>query len=137
MMEDFKLPPRWIGIVAPPRWWKPYGLCHWKTRMIEVYPVAWIPPWFGLRQFFSRLTWNHEALHAWGYPGCRSPWCLGYEAESKERRAESETSFLFTLRSQLYALRFWEYLAMPLQLLCGLHFCDYCLSWYLAINRKE
>lgn len=114
-MEDFKLPPKWIGIMAPSRWLKPFGLFHRRTRMIEVYPVAWIPPWFGLRQYFARVTWNHEVLHAWGSPGCRSLWCLGYEHK-----------------------RSWmEWLAMPVQLLCGLRFCEYCLSWYLAINRKE
>jgi hypothetical protein len=75
--------------------------------MIRVEPPKWIPTWFGLRDFFEVIIWNHEVLHAWGNPGCRRLWCLGYEGAT------------------------WrEYLAMPMQLLSGLRFCDGCMSYY-------
>lgn len=98
------LPPGWIGVIGEPRWAKPYGWCSHREKVIEVHVPVWIP-WF-LRPKFEDIIWTHEALHAWGNPGCSHPWCLGFEGP------------------------FWlEYLAMPLQLLAGLSFCDLCRSY--------
>lgn len=106
-MEKFRLPELWAGHTTEPVWGKPYGWCFRSRKLIEIYPPKWIPAWFGLRDFFSRVTWNHECLHAWGNPGCSNPFCPGYEGPNWK-----------------------EYLAMPLQLLNGLAFCKKCLSHY-------
>lgn len=105
-MDVFRLPPGWVGIQGS-RWLKPYGWCDHDGMRIEVYAPKWIPPWFGLRTYFAQVIWNHEALHAWGNPGCGTWWCLGFEGRNWQ-----------------------EYLAMPVQLLAGLKFCDRCRGYY-------
>lgn len=94
-------------MIHGPRWFKPFGWCRMADRRIEIWPVAWAPTWFGLRDLFELVTWNHEALHAWGNKGCANVWCLGYEGP-----------------------KWKEYLAMPVQLLGGLEFCPECLGHY-------
>lgn len=98
------LPPGWIGVIGEPRWAKPYGWCSRSQKVIEVHAPAWIPAF--MRGYFERITWTHEALHAWGSRGCANVWCLGYEGATWK-----------------------EYLAMPVQLLAGLRFCDVCRSY--------
>ena len=106
-MEHLRLPEGWVGIHGRSSWQKPYGRCSRGEKLISVHPPKWIPPWCGLRGFFSEIIWSHEVLHAWGSPGCRHPFCLGYEGP-----------------------KWTEYLAMPLQLLAGLYFCNDCMRWY-------
>ena len=103
----FKLPGNWKVIWNKSRWTKPYGWCSKSERRIDIYPPKWIPPLFGIRKYFAGIIFDHEALHAWGSPGCSSPWCLGYEGKTWK-----------------------EYLAMPIQLLAGLRFCKTCKAFY-------
>lgn len=111
-MTKFVLPQNWIAVFhSKPRWLKPFG---WFTYdrvnnrgVIEVWKVAWIPTWFGLQDYFAGITYNHEALHAWGNRGCKHIWCLGFEGPNWK-----------------------EYLAMPIQLFSGLRFCEECMGYY-------
>jgi hypothetical protein len=102
----FRLPTGWTVWWHSPRWWKPFGRYDKSNSLIEIWPVAWIPKFLG-RDKFAEITRSHEALHAWGNPGCRKPWCLGFEG---------------------YML--FEFLFMPIQLLRGLKFCDKCKGYY-------
>ena len=106
-MDRFILPVGWTGVVSASRWRKPYGWCSHGEKLVTVIPPAWIPASWGIRYFFEKIIFNHEALHAWGSPGCSRPWCLGYEGKTWK-----------------------EYLAMPLQLSAGLYFCDDCMAYY-------
>lgn len=106
-MEKMKLPPGWTSVLNESRWKKPYGWCSKSEKRIDIYPPKWIPSLFGIRKYFEGIIYAHEALHAWGSPGCNSPWCLGYEGETG-----------------------MEYLAMPIQFLALLRFCDVCRSFY-------
>jgi hypothetical protein len=109
VMRKLDLPEGWSSDDPAPRWGKPYGWHSHGDKKVNLYPPKWIPRWFGLRDFFCLTIWNHETLHAWGSPpspGCGNPFCLGYEVPM------------------------WKYLAMPLQLLNGLLFCNKCMSYY-------
>lgn len=113
-MNRFPLPSGWHGITTAPEWLKPYGWYDCAGKYILVSPPAWIPTWFGLRQYFTAVIWNHEALHAWRNPGCDSSWCLGYEGP-----------------------KWKEYLAMPFQLLAGFRFCDQCMAYIPARGAQN
>jgi hypothetical protein len=130
MADYYVIPPGWTGFVLPPRWAKPFGWFDRKSRTLSVWPVAWIPTWFGLRECFTRITWAHEALHAWGNPGCGKPWCLGYEGNRRIPQNDAGQVSEPENRSMLN-----EYLVMPLQLAAGLQFCDECSGWYLKIAK--
>lgn len=106
-MGRCNLPKGWVACFGKARWRKPYGWCARGAKRIDVHPPKWIPRVFGLRGWFTEVIYNHECLHAWGNPGCSSPWCLGYEGRTWQ-----------------------EYLAMPLQLAAGLRFCGTCKSYY-------
>lgn len=107
-MKKFDVPPGVSTVFHNrARWRKPFGYWHARDRLIEVWPCAWIPTWFGLQRKAERLTFNHEVLHAWGNPGCDRPWCLGYEGATWK-----------------------EWLAMPVQLLAGFRFCGECRDYY-------
>ena len=99
--------PPGVSIIAHPdaRWTKPFGWWSAKEQKIEIWPCAWIPTWFGLREGAAALTRQHEILHAWGNPGCNHPWCLGYEGPTWK-----------------------EWLVIPIQALAGFRFCKECLS---------